>query len=124
MKNFNDSQYIDDLIQLLGCGLPTTCQYKHIWQNENAMLDYIVHAYFQHDGLGIAHELIDKRAFTFLGYAYTHSTSICFFRKKDCNIDDPMGIIFMNKTDIFFMLAWGQSGGPKEYKRRYRRDIS
>ena len=39
IKNFNDSQYIDDLTQLVGCGLPTTCEYKHIWQNENAVLD-------------------------------------------------------------------------------------
>ena len=35
-----------------------------------------------------------------------------------------MGIVFMNKTDIFSMLAWGQSGGTKEYKRRHKNDIN
>ena len=71
------------MIDLVGCGLPTSCQYKHIWQNEIKMSQYIVHAYFQHDDLGIAHEIIDRRSFTFLGFAYAHSTSVCFLEKKN-----------------------------------------
>ena len=73
---------MDDLINLLQFGLPTTCQYKHIWHNKDIMLQYIVHAYFQHDQLGIAHEITDMRAFAFLGFAYAHSTSICFLEKE------------------------------------------
>ena len=124
INNFKVSVYMDDLITLLGCGLPTTCQYKHIWHSEDIMLQYIVHAYFQHDDLGIAHEITDMRAFTFLGFAYAHSTSICFLEKRNCDVDDPMGIIFMNKKDFFSMLAWGQTGGPKEYKRKHKINVS
>ena len=57
---------------------------------------------------------------TFLGFAYVHSTSLCYLSKKNCDVDDPMGIIFMNYADIFAMFAWGKSGGPKEYRRVHR----
>ena len=66
----------------MGCGLPTTSQYKHIWEDEINKYNYEVHAFFQHDGVGIAHEIIDNRSFTFLGFAYAYSTSLCFLSKK------------------------------------------
>ena len=75
------------------------------------MLQYIVHTYFQHDQLGITHEITDMRAFTFLGFAYAHSTSICFLEKRNCNLDDPMGVIFVNKNDFVFNVSLGTNGG-------------
>ena len=111
------NKYMEELITLLGSGMPTTCQYKHVWRSNSFQDAYKIHAYFHHDDLGIMNVIFDKRSCTFLGFAYAHSTPICYLEKKNCDIYDENGIVFMNDPDIFSMFAWGSSGGPKEYAR-------
>ena len=112
-----ENKYLQNMISMIGCGMPTTCQYKHVWVSPVEQLRYKVHAYFQHDDLGLVHEIVDRCSCTFLGFAYAHSTPICYLEKIGGSIHDEDGIIFMNDPDIFFMFAWGNSGGPAEYKR-------
>ena len=112
-----DHKYMEEFITMLGSGMPTTCQYKHVWKSTDLQDIYKIIGYFHHDELGIMNVIVDRRSCTFLGFAYAHSTPICYLEKNNCSIYDEYGIVFMNDPDIFSMFAWGSSGGPKEYAR-------
>ena len=116
-KKCKGNKYMEEFITMLGSGMPTTCQYKHVWKSTDLQDIYKIHGYFHHDELGIMNVIVDRRSCTFLGFAYAHSTPICYLEKKNCSTYDEYGIVFMNDPDIFSMFAWGSSGGPKEYAR-------
>ena len=98
--------------KIFGAGLPTTCQYFHVYRDKKDSLEYKVSSYFMLNGLGIAQQLYDGCSITFLGYAFAHCTSLCYI----VNIDNNT-YIFRNDNNIFCLLAWGRSGGHKEYKK-------
>ena len=72
---------------------------------------YNVVSYFMYNGLGIAVEIDDFRSITFLGFAFSHCTSLCYLFDSNNNL-----YIFRNVNDMFSLLGWGRSGGGKEYK--------
>ena len=76
------NSYMNLFLQMLPCGLPTTCLYKHIWVCDKLKEEYDIVAFFEHDQLGIVHFIEDCTACTFLGFAYAHSTPICYLVKK------------------------------------------
>ena len=73
---------MEEFISILGSGIPTTCQYKHVWKSAHFRDIYKVHGYFHHDDLGIMNVIVDGGSSTFLGFAYGHSTPICFLEKR------------------------------------------
>ena len=111
IKNSCKTKYDKDLVTIVGAGMPTTCQYLHVWNNKDDRIHYHVNSYFIYHSLGLAHELSDMTSFCFLGFAFTHCTSICYL------LDNRTGMIHIfNLKDLFNLLAWGQSGGAKEYR--------
>ena len=104
--------YMSTFYKIFGAGLPTTCQYFHVYRDKKDSLEYKVSSYFMLNGLGIAQQLYDGCSITFLGYAFAHCTSLCYI----VNIDNNT-YIFRNDNNIFCLLAWGRSGGHKEYKK-------
>ena len=106
------SLYMKTLETNIGPGMPTTCQYLHVWDNKALSKEYIVHSYFIYNGLGIAQSLFDGCGFTFLGYAFSHCTSLCYLEHISNN-----SIILRNNPNIFSLLAWGKSGGLKDALR-------
>ena len=107
------TDYEKELAALVGSGMPTTCQYFHVWKDAEKKNLYEIRSYFIHHGIGLSHELMDDNGATFLGFAYAHSTSFCYLRDKLSDI-----IYLKNDPNIFSMLAWGQTGGHREYKLR------
>ena len=63
--------------------------------------------------LGLAQSLFNGCSIVFLGFAIIHCTSINYLINTL-----TMEFIFKNRPDIFSMLAWGRSGGAKEYLRK------
>lgn len=102
-------EYLMRVLEVVDCGTATTCQYKHIWANGISSRDYQVNAYFMHHGVGIAHPLKDCSCHSFLGYAYSHSTSLCYLEDTDGNvwIDNSF------HGDIFNLFAWGNGGNSR-----------
>jgi hypothetical protein len=100
-------------------GLPTSCQYFHVWGDPKMKSLYDVNAYFIHRGLGVAHALKHMDGVSFLGYAYTHCTSFCYLTTT--TEFGVRTVTLMNDTeDIFSIVAWGTSGGSSEYRRATR----
>jgi hypothetical protein len=117
-KAGND-KYVTDLLNTMNdeIGLPTSCQYFHVWSDLKKKDLYDVNAYFIHRGVGVAHSLKHMDGVTFLGYAYAHCTSFCYLTTK-CTEVSPATVILKNDSeDIFSMVAWGTSGGSSEYRR-------
>jgi hypothetical protein len=111
-------QYIKKLLESMEdeIGLPTSCQYFHVWSDDKKKNAYDVNAYFIHIGLGVAHPLKHMDGVTFLGYAYTHCTSFCYLTTT--TEVSPARVILRNDSeDIFSMVAWGTSGGSSDYQR-------
>jgi hypothetical protein len=108
--------YVMELLDTLkNIGLPTSCQYFHVWNDITKKDDYDVNSYFIHRGLGVAHPLKHMDGVAFLGYAYTHCTSFCYLTTTEDSLKKV--IISNDPNDIFSMLAWGNSGGKNEYRR-------
>lgn len=111
----NKNEYLRALQELLGeIGLPTSCQYFHVWKDTETKANYEVNSYFIHRGLGIAHPLKHMDGVTFLGFAYTHCTSFCYLTTRDRR---KKVVASNDLDDIFSMVAWGNSGGKAEYTR-------
>ena len=106
------SEYMKNLYDTIGPGMPTTCIYLHIWWDEADITKYRVRSYFIYDGLGIAQHLFDGCGITFLGYSFTHETSLCYLEKIGGEI-----VVLKNEPDIFSMFAWGKSGGMPDARR-------
>ena len=106
------TEYTMTLNDRVGPGLPTSCQYFHVWKDEHIRNLHSVHTYFMYNGLGIAQRIYDGCSITFLGFAFSHCTSFCYIM----NLITGM-YIFKNSPDIFSILGWGRSGGGKEYHR-------
>ena len=106
------SQYMKSLETNIGPGMPTTCQYVHVWDNKELSKEYIVQSYFIYNGLGIAQSLVDGCGITFLGYSFSHCTSFCYLENIHNNT-----VILRNNPNIFSLLAWGKSGGLKDAVR-------
>lgn len=110
------SPYITKLHDLVGCGLPTTCQYRHIWERsyDETKQHYDACSYFMFESLNIAHNLVDMTSMLFLGYSFMHCTSFCYLIDKRTS-----RIITSNSpSDMFSLFAWGSSGGSKDRNRR------
>jgi hypothetical protein len=91
-------------------GLPTSCQYFHVWSDDKKKDAYDVNAYFIHRGLGVAHPPKHMDGVTFFGYAYsTHCTSFCYLTATT--------EVSPYAEDIFSMVTWGTSEGSSEYQR-------
>jgi hypothetical protein len=111
----NKNEYVRAMQKTLGeIGLPTSCQYFHVWKDTEIKLKYDVNSYFIHRGLGIAHPLKHMDGVTFLGYAYTHCTSFCYLTSQGRR---PTVVVSNNLDDMFSLVAWGNSGGKVEYNR-------
>jgi hypothetical protein len=106
------TKYMTKFYVRLGGGMPTTCQYFHVWKKEVDREKYSVVSYFMYNGLGIAVEIVDYRSITFLGFAFSHCTSLCYLFDSENKV-----YIFKNVNDMFSLMGWGRSGGGKEYKR-------
>lgn len=109
------SKYMETFYNTIGPGMPTTCIYLHVWYDELDFIRYKVKAYFNYNGLGISQPLFDGCGITFLGYAFTHESSLCY-------LEDMKGenVILKNNPDIFSMFAWGKSGGVPDASRGMR----
>ena len=105
--------YMKRFFNRIGAGMPTSCQYYHIW-NDTAIntIVYEVSAYLLHNGLGIAAKLNDYTSITFVGYAFSHCSTFCYLFDKENNY-----YVMRNDTDTFCLVAWGRSGGSKEFMR-------
>ena len=110
--------YMKEFVERVGCGLPTSCQYFHVWKDKNISQFMEVQSYFLYHGLGIATPIRDSLGITFLGFGFAHSTSATYIVDLRTNT-----FIFKNNPDIMSILAWGRSGGHKEYKRMIERNI-
>ena len=55
--------------------------------------------------------VVNGCAFTFMGYAFVHCTAIPYLKNKNDG-----SIILKNYKDIFSILAWGKSGGNKDFQ--------
>lgn len=108
------NEYVMQMRGTLGqIGLPTSCQFFHVWKDMHTKCKYDVNAYFIHRALGVAHPLKHMDGVTFLGYAYTHCTSFCYLTSTG---EARRKVIVSNDSDdIFFMVAWGNSEGKAEY---------
>ena len=100
------------------CCLYTTCGYQFIYKdgirrNENRLCQF-----FSLEGLGIAMPLSHGIAHHFLGAMFAHSTCLCM------KFNDKTGAVTAgNNSDNCSVLAWGRSGGSKEYRLRRQQRI-
>ena len=105
--------YMKRFFSRIGPGMPTSCQYYHIWNDEVIEPDtYTISAYLLYNGLGMAITLKDFTSVTFVGYAFSHCTTFCYLFDKENNM-----YVMRNDPDIFCLMAWGRSGGAKEFNR-------
>ena len=68
--------------------------------------EYEVNAFFMHHGVGIAHPLENGSSFSFLAFAYSHSTSFCYLvRHRDSKV------VLANHPgeEVFALFAWGNN---------------
>ena len=104
------SMEMKQMLNLLGPTMPTTCQYRHMWNNSIDMKEYDVFSYFIFDSLGIAQCLYDSCSILFLGAKFTHCTSVCYLIHKITKT-----ILIRNSDNTFTIFAWGRLGGPADF---------
>ncbi len=118
IKLENRPKYVSDILAEVGTlGMPTTCQYFHMWCNPEDASQYDVNGYFMYHSYGIAHQFLDKSSFTFLGFAFEHNSSLIVLKHKSTK-----KVITKNNPDIFSLLAWGSGGDKNNVRRTLRGD--
>jgi hypothetical protein len=100
------------LIQRYELGLPTTCGYQFVYNEENPLCQQkklVPIQYFASDGLGVAMEIGDGDSHHFLGWLFSHRTTPCLLHDQSTN-----SIYLNNKEELFMVYAWGRSGGGRD----------
>ena len=105
------NSHMKEMVKMLGPTMPTTCQYKHIWNDTVDFNDYYVMSYFVYDSLGIAQYLYDSCSIVFLGAKFKHFTTVCYLIHKVTKT-----IIIRNNDNTFTVFAWGRTGGSVDYE--------
>ena len=100
------AKYAMDFIHKFGLGVPTSCVYQFI-HDENGFQedDAEVIQYFLLNGLGVCFRLGNHVAHSFYAFTMTHCTAVCMVV-----VDSTL---YLRKNDNFTVFAWG-SGGPKD----------
>ena len=114
--NSSTDKSTNRMYERLGASMPTTCQYHHVWKDVHESIGNKVCCYFVYHGLGIAQPLHNYCSIFFLGSTFSHSTSLCYLINKISRT-----VILRNDTnDVFVLMAWGRTGGAKDYIRRLK----